>query len=118
MSRVIVSPPAPPREPPRKPPSCAQQKTGRPSTVPLPALTPSPTALRSGRKLAGSSSASRRRTSVLTASAAIGEHQRRVLPAEAERVRQHGPEPRRLARTVGDAVDLALGVGLGEVQRR
>src|SRR4051812_24973061 len=48
----------------------------------------------------------------------LAERQAGVLAAEAERVAQRKLELRRLAWSVGDVVQVALGIGLLEVQRR
>src|SRR5919202_152921 len=144
--RAIVSPPFSPSEPPLKPPSCAHAQTGRPFTLPLPASTPSPTAVRTGLNVPGSNSSSRRaratmargppsRTTSKTALiqapgksrerscgscgwSCLGDRQACVLAAEPERVRQRELEPRRLARALGHVVEVAIGVGLLVVQRR
>src|ERR671933_2269301 len=141
--RAIVSPPFSPSEPPLKPPSCAHAHTGRPFTLPLPASTPSPTAVRTGRKVPGSNSSSRRaratmargppsRTTSKTAliqapggsrerwscGSCLRDREAGVLAAEPERVRQGDLEVRRLARALGDVVEVAVGVRLLVVQCR
>src|SRR4051812_44260661 len=126
----MVSPPAAPSEPPLNDASCAHAQTGRPWTRPLPASTPSPTALRTGRKVPGSKSSSSRaraaRCSGATSNTALTtappsrrrQHQGRVLAAESERVAQRDLEVGRLARRAGDVVGRAVRVDLLEAERR